>query len=546
MKTKSNVFTTKVGWYIFSVRLFNTLFIQTFISSDEFYQTQEIAHIAVFGYGVETFEWDPSFPIRNPFMSYLQAIPLLMLRLLRLDYPTLVFYSPKVVQAIITTTFDLLFLKWATRQSKVYSWFWPWCLVLYSTPFNISLMGRTFSNSLEATLFMAGLYFWQAEEQESHTEKNVPAQNQPKSDEKKRVIHPLLQEFIYPLNELYAWCMIGLNFCVRPTSLAIWPVFILQKLIKTPGVTNQIRYLIKAAIYMVVTILFSIVIESLYFGRLVSTGYNFFYFNFLTGQSASWGVSPFWWYFTEGIKQICWGWRYFLVIGVIMHLISCYRSKQFPIVLAAGTFEIFLLSTVGHKETRFLSKELPIFLYLIGLGVYSVWIMLKKLRHLRILVISVFIFINIARIYLDCRLDNPGPIQVMDYIRNHIDEVEGLGYATGGHWLPAYASFHKNIPTRNLFGDLDHQVRKLEDFIKDNPKFSHIIMYEGGLNDTTREIFSRHNFKEIPGTSFKGNVHVKLFENQQTLDYEPGYVIYKKQQEDAPMFRNAYEDAPVG
>lgn len=43
---------------VFGLRLANALSVRTFFDPDEHYQGHEIAHIAVFGYGYQSWEWN--------------------------------------------------------------------------------------------------------------------------------------------------------------------------------------------------------------------------------------------------------------------------------------------------------------------------------------------------------------------------------------------------------------------------------------------------------------------------------------------------------
>lgn len=52
--------------WVFSFRLLNALLCQTFFQPDEFYQSAEVAHRAVFGYGYLSWEWLPEARIRSP------------------------------------------------------------------------------------------------------------------------------------------------------------------------------------------------------------------------------------------------------------------------------------------------------------------------------------------------------------------------------------------------------------------------------------------------------------------------------------------------
>jgi phosphatidylinositol glycan class B len=70
---------------LFLFRTINALLVQTFFQPDEYWQSLEIAHRIVFGYGYETWEWRSSSPVRSPLHALLFVPPYWILRVLRLD-----------------------------------------------------------------------------------------------------------------------------------------------------------------------------------------------------------------------------------------------------------------------------------------------------------------------------------------------------------------------------------------------------------------------------------------------------------------------------
>lgn len=68
------------------VRLFIALSTQTFFQPDEHFQSLEVAHHAVFGYGHLTWEWMSPAPIRSPLYPALYMPVYMLLRLARLDH----------------------------------------------------------------------------------------------------------------------------------------------------------------------------------------------------------------------------------------------------------------------------------------------------------------------------------------------------------------------------------------------------------------------------------------------------------------------------
>lgn len=60
------------------------------------WQGPEIAHHDVFGYGWKTWEWTRESPLRSPVYHTLFSIVYWGLRLLKLDFPLVIAYSPRM------------------------------------------------------------------------------------------------------------------------------------------------------------------------------------------------------------------------------------------------------------------------------------------------------------------------------------------------------------------------------------------------------------------------------------------------------------------
>jgi phosphatidylinositol glycan class B len=70
--------------------------VRTYFNADEFWQSLEVAHWLVFGYGHRTWEWTQA--LRGFAHPLLFAGPYQLLKLLRLDTPTSLALVPRVLQ----------------------------------------------------------------------------------------------------------------------------------------------------------------------------------------------------------------------------------------------------------------------------------------------------------------------------------------------------------------------------------------------------------------------------------------------------------------
>ena len=66
-------------------RITLAIFTCTFFQPDEFYQSLEVAHRAVFGYGHLTWEWASTPPIRSPFFPSLYMPIYWIIKVMNLD-----------------------------------------------------------------------------------------------------------------------------------------------------------------------------------------------------------------------------------------------------------------------------------------------------------------------------------------------------------------------------------------------------------------------------------------------------------------------------
>lgn len=65
---------------------------RSYFAPDEYWQSVEIAHKMVFGYGYETWEWTIPTPIRSTLHPLIYAIPYKLLQFLSLDTPFMIVY----------------------------------------------------------------------------------------------------------------------------------------------------------------------------------------------------------------------------------------------------------------------------------------------------------------------------------------------------------------------------------------------------------------------------------------------------------------------
>jgi hypothetical protein len=104
------------------------------------------------------------------------------------------------------------------------------------------------------------------------------------------------------------------------------------------------------------------VVDFISWGSFLSSPWNFFVLNILSGRSARWGVKPFV-YYLERIPGIV-GWGVIILAVLSLFKLDSYVSFLWMSVLVyVGVF-----SFVAHKERRFLVPIIPLFYILAALG----------------------------------------------------------------------------------------------------------------------------------------------------------------------------------
>eukprot|EP01137_Pigoraptor_chileana_P028814 Opistho-2@13174 len=148
---------TKILAILVALRLLNAIAVRTWFVPDEYWQSLEVAHKIVFGYGYETWEWN--LGVRSYIHPLMFAVLYKALQLLNLDTAAALIVGPRLLQGCLQAIGDFFLFKLARRifgagvarwtlLCAVLSWFQFYCGV------------RTLSNSAEASLMNVALYYW--------------------------------------------------------------------------------------------------------------------------------------------------------------------------------------------------------------------------------------------------------------------------------------------------------------------------------------------------------------------------------------------------
>ena len=258
-----------------ATRFLSVLLVQTYFVPDEYWQSLEIAHLKVFGYGYETWEWIEG--IRGYTYPLFICILYKLLRILCLDYTFLLIYAPRILQAILTTFADVKLFAFAKALFGTRIAFYAYFLHL-SSWFIFYTSSRTLTNTIEMALIVIALgsYHWKI----FLTGKS------------------LVEHYSSPFLGLF-FC--GLSCVIRPTAVITWLPILLSELYHDVIRKNSFYFLKIGVITALVLLSTSTLLDYLFYGKFIIVHWRFLQFNFMQNLSGFYGSHPWHWYLTQGI-----------------------------------------------------------------------------------------------------------------------------------------------------------------------------------------------------------------------------------------------------
>ena len=184
--------------------------------------------------------------------------------------------------------------------------------------------------------------------------------------------------------------------------------------------------------------------DSAYFGFKTWTVWNFLKFNFIQKGSDFYGKSDLLWFFYALIPQIIFSWLPFLLIGIFKNIRNSIKKRQIPELSFVLIITTLMMSVNAHKEERFLTTILPLMFILVAKGLNFA---LKKIKNKEIWkkILFFVIFSNLIFFIYFQKLENSGPIQIVDSLRDNEPNVESVLFFTQCHKTPYYSQIHKFI-----------------------------------------------------------------------------------------------------
>ncbi|CXJ02927.1 GPI mannosyltransferase 3, putative [Plasmodium berghei] len=280
---------------------------------------------------------------------------------------------------------------------------------------------------------------------------------------------------------------------IRPTALLFWLIIYFFYIIKivhtTIGMVEDkknnwekikrrgnkltwIEALIIGTIYTIIFLLISIAIDSYFYGQITICFYNFFMFNFISGENKYFGDNFFFFYFFSAIPSIyltLTPFTYYKFFNVFKRIV---KKKKFRfdisridnVVYIATFFEILILSFSNHKEHKILIGYIPFLSILTGISLYNIGLKIgirdvfcgaenKKIEkiektkkgHIFTILINISFILHLISIFFFSVIHNRSPENVAKYFRNLkiSNDNEVTIFITDCYDIPLYSHIHR-------------------------------------------------------------------------------------------------------
>ncbi|CAG7891656.1 unnamed protein product [Brassica rapa] len=492
--------TRRIFLLCLAFRVVNALLIQTYFNPDEHWQSLEVAHRTVFGYGYLTWEWKRG--IRSYLHPMLFAFLYKVLHLTGLDTPYVMSKAPRVMQSLFSALGDLYLYKLsdALYGENVATWS-LFCQL--ANWFMFFCMNRTFSNCLETVLTIMGLYYW-------------PCIRDPSKD--------------YPVNRKWGLVIAALACAIRPTSAIIWLYVGTLELFLTP---NKFKFVVLEVIPIGSLVLgFTCLLDRMMYGSWVIVPLNFLKFNFLSSGGDYYGTHPWHWYFSQGFLVMLFTFTPLSIAGII-------KSKDKKLS-ALVLWVLTVYSLLGHKEFRFVLPVLPIALIFSGYALAQIEASVSSLSSITTkkqvsrkkhivkwspkLILSVLFLLvtNVPMALYMSLFHQRGTEDAMNYLSEEAykGRVKSILFLMPCHSTPYYSTLHSNIPMLFLDCTPSEEKGKLDEsdrFMMDPLGFvtelagnwseppSHIVMF-ASEERKLRDFIIQHSFREARTFDFNSNV----------------------------------------
>ncbi len=389
--------------------------VRTWFDPDETFQSTEIAHLSVFGFGYRTWEWSPpSAALRGWTHPALFAGLFRILSLAGIDSPRLVVWAPRVLQAFFAAWTDLntgrIVLRWAVGGARESRWAVGLSLASWFTGF---AGARTLANSLETCLVSAALANWPVE--------LLPARG-PRAARR-----PIYAALVFA----------SLAFLVRPTSVVVLAVPAAALLASRPGV------LVPGLAVAAAALAFGAVVDRVGLGVWTFPVLSFLRYNVSGAGGDYYGVHPWHWYLSNGLP---------VVVGPMLPVVALALASvalgwlngrkevgRSRLLAATALLPVGVLSLLSHKEFRFLMPVTPALWALGAAPARTLW---GQQGGPRRLVVAVLILANLPALVFLGLYHQRAPVAASEWLASHSHHIKDVLLLTPCHAIPYHSHLH--------------------------------------------------------------------------------------------------------
>lgn len=360
------------------IHVWYTLRPPTFFHPDEVFQTYEISHFLVYGYGITSWEWeiggwvtasnpDGYGPIRSLISPLIFSSMFILGEFLGLNYWNGILPLSRIIllaNFLVGLFIVALFLK--ELDKKVPNFAGATFLILALFYYDFIIYGsKSVTNTLVIPLVFGGLYLYIREYKNAN--------------------------WYYYVRGIIGGFLVGLAIWIRPDSAIFMAIFVLLFISHL-----HIRKIFSFGFGFFISFLFNGFLDQIYYGQFFLTFPNFIRFN--SENQAFYGSEPFGWYFSRFILQRLTLGTFFYISVILLILCSIYaisrinkRKQRKPdefnneffvkYKLLVRLFLWVLLTLLWwemqpHKEERFMiGWEISLFM----LGAFSISWLTKEL-----------------------------------------------------------------------------------------------------------------------------------------------------------------------
>lgn len=185
------------------------------------------------------------------------------------------------------------------------------------------------------------------------------------------------------------------------------------------------------------TLLFSLTLDSLFYGRITLTPLNFLRVNVFNDLATFYGSNDWHFYLSQGLPALTFTLLPYTLRGAVPTRVSQIEQATVGTINLVIITTIALYSLLEHKELRFLSPLIPLIHILAARALYSK----SGVRRRTLLLLALSSLV--PAVYL-CLSHMRGQVAIMDHLRALSPSPElSIGFLTPCHSTPWQSHLHR-------------------------------------------------------------------------------------------------------